>query len=202
MDKIENYLDSVRKSLDVRTDAERDAIIAEIKDHVMEITARLEKEGFSHEVAVNLAVSQMGDQRVVAAAVSRSPFLFIPKFIGYILCFILPAVGLSLLFPNYFPHIVLTAGVLLFLVSGFIMGIWWSDPAWTKDTRGQTQHLIFLIFFMMPIIAGIGEAIKQHQLQRLISALVISSAMLVLSLGGFYLGRAVDRRRAKATKTV
>ncbi|MDO8587149.1 MAG: hypothetical protein Q7T82_08930 [Armatimonadota bacterium] len=71
MDRIESYLDSVRKSLDVRTDAERDAIIAEIRDHVLESAARFESEGLDHEAAVNRAIQQAGDNRAVAASISE-----------------------------------------------------------------------------------------------------------------------------------
>ena len=72
MDPLESYLDSVRESLDLRTDAERDAIIAEIRDHILESAARFESEGLDLQAAVKRAVSRMGDGEVVAAAVSRS----------------------------------------------------------------------------------------------------------------------------------
>ena len=198
MDRIESYLDSVRKSLDLRTDAESDAVIAEIRDHILESVERLENEGLDRQSAIERAVEQVGDRHVVAAAVSRSPFLFIPKFIGYILCFILPAVGFSLLFPAYAPGIALTAGILLFLVSGFVVGVWWSDPAFTDEARRQIRYFVLTILVVIPASSRIWDALRgEREWRHVVVSLLIYSALLALSLGGFYLGRTVDRKRAR-----
>lgn len=72
MNPLDSYLYSVRKSLDVRGDAEREAIIAEIRDHILKTAYWLKAEGLDESVAIRRAIARMGDSQIVAAAVSTS----------------------------------------------------------------------------------------------------------------------------------
>jgi hypothetical protein len=72
MDQLESYLDSVRKSLDVRSDAERDAIIAEMRDHLLESIEHFKAGGLEHELAVEKALQSIGDNRMVATSISEA----------------------------------------------------------------------------------------------------------------------------------
>jgi hypothetical protein len=72
MDQIDEYLESVRKGLDIRTVAEREAIVAEMRDHLLESVSKSKDEGLSHEAAVERAVERAGDSRIVSTAISEA----------------------------------------------------------------------------------------------------------------------------------
>lgn len=184
MDTLEEYLGRVKAGMDMGTDVEREAVIAQMRTQIEERAARLEAKGLPREKAVRRAIWR------------NSPWLCVPALIGYFLCFALPSLLLSLLFPSHMPTIAGAAVVLLPLVSGFIVGIWSTDPAWPRDVRRWAVLLIVEISLIMTIVDGAMEVARIGQWTPLLVRGLIVLAMLALVFTGFFPGRVLGKQRA------
>ena len=136
--------------------------------------------------------------------------------LGYTSLFVVPAVGLVLLFPEYAPWIVLTALSSFLAVSGFLVGVSWERDEWPEEARrglwevllspihlalppkkGLTRHrwldctiCCACLLAMLVIISVVwGTPIREISKELLLAAAI----MVIPTLPPFFLGRAVYR---------
>jgi hypothetical protein len=181
MDEVERYLANVKRGMDAGTEAEQDAIIDGMRKSIIEKTKRLEARGWGHQSAVRWAMRL------------NSPYMFIPQLLGYLLCFILPSWGLCLLLPKLTPIIVAIAGILLFLMSGCVLGMQWRTfPSWMRLWLSSKSPF----FIVIPALNGVRESMRTHEWRNLLISIAAGAGMLALLLSGFCLGKVIDRRRS------
>jgi hypothetical protein len=200
MDRLESHLKRVSKGLDMASHDEREAMIAELRDHILQATAQLESEGIEHEKAIDEAIQQMGDQRDTAAAISLScspSLLFLNRRVAaQLLFFVLAAAGLSVLLPQYATPIVLMALLsLISVIPGYAVGLSWDNAVWTPQSHGQVRLLLVTICLVCPLVRKMIDHLVFGLWVNWIKTLEGGAAMLAFTMIGFYLGRAVDKLR-------
>jgi len=118
------------------------------------------------------------------------------QMLGYVLAFAVPTAVAALLVPAYAGQIVIGAILLLFGVSGFLVGREWDDPRWTRETRWHARNLLFVIV-SIPVFDLIYDVIAGRSVlvPNLAFAAGYIAVILTAILAPFYLGIVMHRRR-------
>lgn len=124
----------------------------------------------------------------------HQPILRMLRYIGYFLCFAVPGIALSIVFPRYASLIIFADIFLIITSTSFVIGIHWDSLELSSGTQFALR-VILPIFLLWPIARALMSALTKHDYHSVITAMLDTAWISIRIYLPYFLGRAISRRR-------